>query len=80
MAHEALRGRRVVADYGGDYVPAVACEAANRGVVFEYGNGWADRAVFLDGDIQIDIVCRDDVYGAARVMAISKFIRGCRVF
>ena len=72
MAHETVRGRRASADHDSNYVSAVAGEAADRGVVLEYGNAGADWVVLRDGDCAADFVLRDGVCGAAGVVAVSE--------
>jgi len=60
---------------GGD-VPALAREAADRGVVPKHGRAGTDRAVLRHGHLQTHSVLRDGVYSAARVVAVSESVRG----
>lgn len=79
MAHETVRGRRAGADHDGDHVPAVAGDAAHRGVVPEHGHAGPDRPVLRHGHRAPDPVLRDGLRGAAGPVAVPEPLRGCRL-
>ena len=79
MEAETVCGRGAGADHDGDYVSALAGETEDWGLVFEYGDVGAVGVVFRHGDFPADTFCRDGFYGAAGLVAVSEFVRGCGV-
>lgn len=80
MEAETVRRRGAGGDLAGGHVPALAREAAHRGLVPQHGRAGTDRAVFRHGHFQIDSVLRDRVYSTAWLVAVPEFIRGRGVF
>lgn len=72
MADEIICGWSTDTDHDGGYVSAVAGDAEDWGVVSEHGIPWVDWIVLRNGYIPVNIVLRDGIYGAARVMAVSQ--------
>ena len=80
MEAEAVRGLCAGSDPARCDVPAVAREAADRGVVPELGRVGPAGPVLRHGDFSAAAVLRDGVHGAAGAVAVSESVRGRRVF
>lgn len=72
MEAEIVCSRGVDFDHGGGHVPALAYQAEDWGVVFEYGCVGFDRLVLRDGDLPVDLVRSDVFCRATGTMAVSK--------
>lgn len=62
MEAEIVRGRGAGGDYGRRYVPVVAGEAPNRGVVFEHGHAGPNRIILRYGDFPTHSVLRHGIH------------------
>jgi len=71
---EAVRGRGAGSDPRSRYVPAVASDVADRGLVSEHGSIGADRIVLCDGDMQIDFILRHGLHGTTGAVAVPESV------
>lgn len=79
MAAKIVRGWSAGGHYGDSDVSALAHQAADRGVVSEYGHAGTHWFIFRHGHLQANIILRDGFHCQARFVAVSEPVRGRRL-
>jgi len=62
------------------HVPSLANEDETRGLVSKYGHARPNWTILCDGDFQTYSVRGHNVRRSTRIVAVSKFVRGCGIF